>query len=334
MKVGIYPATAPKKILAKAVDLLKKRRIGYQILDPKVELPTDLNFIFTLGSDREVLSLLQQIRVAAKYPILGITLKGVEGFLTEISIEQLEETIDALLKQDFFISEQNRLKVESDGWIGYALNDIALFSSRSGTLIEHTLLVDGEFVWRDYSDGVIVATPLGSTAYAMSAGGPLISPNTDVFVIVSVNSLDLTRRPLVINANSKIELIQITSRYSPELIIDGHIRRKINDFVVIRKAKEPAKFVKLKNKEIIFNKIYRKVKFAEEILSLPPSAKFILKILEYEGPLNQKDIIKITMLPARTVRYSLSLLLKKGLIKEKYAIERDARQKIFYLAKE
>ena len=84
---------------------------------------------------------------------------------------------------------------------------MAVFPSKSAMLMEHTLSINGDQVWHDSSDGIIISTPIGSSAYSMSAGGPVIFQSSNVFGIVSVNSLDTTRRPLIVSDNSIIEIV-------------------------------------------------------------------------------------------------------------------------------
>ena len=106
------------------------------------------------------------------------------------------------------------LGVKIDGKNVYpVLNDVAVFSSKSAMLMEHTLRVNGEEVWHDNSDGIIVSTPIGSSAYSMSAGGPVLFQDSAVFEIISVNSLDVTRRPIIVSNDSSIEIDDILQDY-------------------------------------------------------------------------------------------------------------------------
>ncbi len=210
------------------------------------------------------------------------------------------------------------------------LNDVAIFSNKSAILMEHFLRINNKDIWHDNSDGIIIATPIGSTAYAMSAGGPIVLQNSHVFVAISVNSLDNTRRPLIVSSDSQIEISDITSSHHCEVILDGTFRIKIMDKLQCHKHEFPAKLVTLNNNYSATNIIEKKVKFAEDFLKMPPSAKLILKTLEYEGTMTQRDLINKTMLPERTIRLSLSHLLNRGYVKKKISL-RDARQKIYEL---
>jgi len=192
---------------------------------------------------------------------------------------------------------------------------------------EYVLEVDGDELFRDYSDGIIIATPTGSTAYSMSAGGPVVIKNADVILIVPVNSIDPGRRPIVAPGESLISIRDIGSRYECEAIVDGIERVKVRSDVKVRKG-DSIRIIRFERKILSKGKITRKKKVTEEILKLPPSAKLILKVIEYEGPLSRKEIIERTLLPERTVRYAISQLLRRGLISRSLD-PRNPRQQVY-----
>src|SRR3990167_2606749 len=223
--------------------------------------------------------------------------------------------------------------VKIDGKNVYpVLNDVAVFSPKSAMLMEHTLRVNDEEVWHDNSDGIIVSTPIGSSAYSMSAGGPMLFQYSGVFEIISVNSLDITRRPIIVSNKSSIQISDISARLHCEVVLDGLDRYKVNNMVECTQFLPPAKIIRLKTDSTAISALAKKVHLAEELLSMPPSSKLLLKTLEYEGALTQKDLANKTLLPDRTVRLALSHLLKKGYVKKKVSI-RDARQKIYEISK-
>jgi NAD+ kinase len=196
--------------------------------------------------------------------------------------------------------------------------------------MEYVLRIDGNDVWHDNSDGVIISTPAGSTAYSMSAGGPMVLQKSQVFLVVSVNSLDNTRRPLVVPNDSRLEVTDITSRYHCQVVLDGGSRIQIKNSLECNKHEFPARLIRLAGDSSAASIMAKKVKLAEDMLRMPPSAKLILKTLEYEGALSQKDLAHRTMLPERTVRLSLSHLVGQGYVKKKTSL-RDARQRIYEL---
>jgi NAD+ kinase len=162
--------------------------------------------VVIVGRDRDLLSFLQE-KGGLKQPVLGIDVLGGSSFLAEVPVSDVAIAAKKLAKGEFSIERLSRLAVLVDNKSkAYALNEVALFASRSALLVEYSLVVDDQVIWRDYSDGVIVATPTGSTAYALSAGGPVLHKNLGAFVIVPVNSMDTSRRPLVVPAASRIRI--------------------------------------------------------------------------------------------------------------------------------
>ena len=328
MKICIYMPSKVTGILNRIGEILRTMGIEYEMMSDNDDVECDL--IMVVGKDGDVLSLFREFPDINK-PVLGVNITEKPGFLTETTIDSLREALGKVSQGAFSIQEITKLSIFTEDFSAHAVNEVAIFPSKSASLMEYELWIDKEFVWRDYSDGLIVSTPIGSTAYAMSAGGVYISPNARVFEIVPVNSIDISRRPLIIPDTAIIEVRNVSSRFIPEIIVDGALRHKLRGDIVLMKAKNPAKFIKLGSSKSIHEKILRKVQQASEIQDLPPSAKFVLKILMYEGPLTQADIARKTMLPARTVRYALSLLVRKGLVKESVLLSRDARRKIYFL---
>jgi NAD+ kinase len=289
--------------------------------------PREVDLVLVAGGDRGILDYFHKV-VTESAPVLGVYETDSTGFLAQLELRDLSSAVSKLKKSDYGIDEALRLAVKiDDKEIEPALNDVALFPSKSATLMEHRLKIDGNDVWHDNSDGVIIATPAGSTAYSMSAGGPMVLQKSPVFVIVSVNSLDNTRRPLVVSKDSSIEVSDITSRFHCEVVLDGGRRTRIRKKLGCSKHEFPARLIRLVNQSAP-SVMAKKVHLAEDMLRMPPSAKLILKTLEYEGSLGQRELASKTMLPERTIRLSLSHLIKQGIVKKKTSL-RDARQRIY-----
>jgi len=288
--------------------------------------------ILVLGGDRGVRNYFHRV-IDSSVPVLGISEAESSGFLAQIDLREFASYVRRLKKKDYTIEEVPRLGVKIDGKNAYpVLNDVAVFPSRSAILMEHTLRVNGEEVWHDNSDGIIVSTPIGSSAYSMSAGGPVIFQESGVFEIISVNSLDVTRRPLIVSNDSSIEIDDISARLHCEVVLDGIDRYKVKQKVECTQFFPSAQIIRLKRDSTAISALAKKVHLAEELLSMPPSSKLLLKTLEYEGAMTQKDLANKTLLPDRTVRLALSHLLSKGYVKKKVSI-RDARQKIYEISK-
>jgi len=288
--------------------------------------------VIVLGGDKGIRNYFHRT-IDSTSPVLGINEGESGGFLAQIDLKEFPSYVTRLKKQNYSIEEVPRLGVKIDGKAIFpVLNDVAIFPSKSAMLMEHTLSVNGEEVWHDSSDGIIVSTPIGSSAYSMSAGGPVIFQDSTVFEIISVNSLNINRRPIIVSNSSSIEIDDISARLHCEVVLDGQDRYKVNKIVECTQFFPSARIIRLKKDSTAISALAKKAHLAEELLSMPPSSKLLLKTLEYEGALTQKDLANKTLLPDRTVRLALSHLLEKGYVKKKVSV-RDARQKIYEISK-
>lgn len=329
MRVLVKADTRSRKSLAeltRTLDELGIERILARELDS--DHLSNADMVLVLGGDRDVLQSIHQMKDRS-IPILGVNATDETSFLTEASLRDLRQSLRRIKQTDYTVEEAPLLSMIVDGKeLPQAANELAVFPYKSATLVEYLLSVDNDVLWRDESDGLIISTPIGSTAYSMSAGGPIILPKAGVFTVVSVNSLDVTRRPIVIAQESKIQITEITSRYECDVIIDGIYRSRVSNEVVASKSPESARIVRLPEVSSAVDRMAHKVRLSQDLLKMPPSAKLILKTLEYEGPLSQKDLAARTLLPDRTARLAISILLTRGLIQRKQLL-RDTRQKIY-----
>jgi len=288
------------------------------------------DIVVVVGDDKTILKSIFELGNRGN-PILGVSEDPTRGFLSQCTINELRSAIKTIMRGMYKVEENTRLAVKIDDEQPVpAVNEAAIFPHRSATLMEYTLSIDDEMIWRDYADGVIVATPLGSSAYSLSAGGSLIHHDASVFEIVPVNSIDVTRRALVVPDSSQVTIDGVSSRHGVEVIIDGLVRIPVKERIVITKNEVPCRFLRVDGPSSILSKIEKKIHLAEELLRIPPSAKLIIKILEYEGPLTYRDLVRRTMMPERTIRHALSVLISRRLVAKKPLL-RDARQKLYYL---
>jgi NAD+ kinase len=333
MKIALSAADSSRDgtLLSQMKKTLDSLNIDTQIMkDGNYKLAKEVDLILVAGGDRGILDYFHKV-VTDSAPVLGVYESDSTGFLAQLEARDLESVTSRLKKNDYEVDEVFRLAVKVDGKeVEPVLNDVAVFPSKSAMLMEHMLRIDGKDVWHDNSDGIIISTPTGSTAYSMSAGGPMVLQKSHVFIVVSVNSVDNTRRPLVVPNDTILEIADIMSRYHCEVVLDGGSRLGIKKTLECYKHEFPARLVRLIGDSSATSLIVKKVKLAKDLLSMPPSAKLILKTLEYEGALSQKDLSSRTMLPERTMRLSLSHLLNGGYVKKKTSL-RDSRQKIYEL---
>ncbi len=331
MQVGIYAHGAAETTVKRIRKVLGDAGIkSFTVGSRPRKTPPDCTLV--MGGDKGVRSYFHNT-YEPEAPVLGISEGESSGFLAQIDYKEFPSFVSRLKREKYRVEEVPRLGVKIDKkGIHPVLNDAAIFSSKSAVLMEYTLRVNGDEVWHDSGDGIIISTPIGSSAYSMSAGGPVIFQESQVFGIVPVNSLDVTRRPLIVSNDSSIEIDDISARKHCEVVLDGIARYGVKKSVECIIFSPPARIIRLKEDSTAISALAKKANLAKEMLSMPPSSKLLLKTLEYEGASTQKDLANKTLLPARTVRMALSHLVSKGYVKKRISI-RDARQKIYEMTK-
>ena len=204
----------------------------------------EVDFIVSVGGDGTILRTIH--KMAAPLPILGINM-GTLGFLVDVEPEDAIKTLEQLL-MGFEVDARSRLKVLLNGrCLPPATNEVALLTASPAKMIEFEIIVDGSIMEDFRADGVIIATSTGSTAYAMSAGGPIVDPRVDAIVLVPVAPFKLSSRPWVIPGGSSIEVRLKLPDKEALVVIDGQSTTTISpkDTVEISKAETPARFVKV-----------------------------------------------------------------------------------------
>jgi NAD+ kinase len=176
---------------------------NFTVLDHK-EYVKKVDIVVVFGGDGTLLN------AARKYlnydiPILGINLGNV-GFLTDISTDNFEKTIKEVLNGNYKIEERNLVSAKFGNNHLYGLNEVVIHSGAYAQLMRYRLNVNDKVVYEQRSDGLIIATPTGSTAYALSAGGPIIHPSLDVWTILPMLPQSLSSRPFVISTDEKVEM--------------------------------------------------------------------------------------------------------------------------------
>lgn len=166
--------------------------------------------VVVLGGDG---TLLLAERLFPHIPKLSIGC-GHLSFLSTISAQQIKQGMDKFMRGEFAVDERTKLKCER----GEALNEIAVLSKHTGRMVSLRVAIDGKEAEHFRGDGVVVATPTGSTAYAMSAGGPILDPGSNAVAIVPVSPFRLASRPIVVSADSRI---RITAKSDCFVSMDG-----------------------------------------------------------------------------------------------------------------
>ena len=189
---------------------------------PLSELGQDCDFAIVVGGDGTLLHSAREL-VDAEVPLLGINL-GRLGFLVDISPEHMCDMLGAILDGEYELGERMLLRCDIDDQPPQlALNDVVLHKWNIARMIEYETWVNDDFVDAQRSDGLIVSTPTGSTAYALSGGGPLLSPELDAIALVPICPHTLSNRPIVVHGRSLIR-VRVSGKTEPEhvrLTCDG-----------------------------------------------------------------------------------------------------------------
>lgn len=213
---------------------------GTQI-SSKANMGEICDLVIVVGGDGSLLDAARAL-ARSRTPVLGVN-RGRLGFLTDISPYEVEARVGEVLDGKYF-SEQRFLLdvlVTRDGHAvanGACLNDVVLHPGKATRMIEFELFIEGHFVYSQRSDGLIVATPTGSTAYSLSGGGPIMHPKLDALVLVPMFPHTLSSRPIVVDGNSEIKLVIGERNESyPVVTCDGQISLNTapGDIVYVRK---------------------------------------------------------------------------------------------------
>lgn len=197
---------------------------------PIRELAARVDLLVLLGGDGTILHLAKELGAHVK-PIAAINI-GTLGFLTLGTADQLDEIATRLANREFRTSHRSVIRVRTflrDQLVdeGHALNEVSFNRGPVTRLVKIELRINGDFVTRYGSDGLIISTPTGSTAYSLSAGGPIIDPGSGVLLITPVCPHSLSSRPLVVNDRSRIEIAAPAQRDEVFVTLDGQTSRPI-----------------------------------------------------------------------------------------------------------
>ncbi len=209
-------------------------------------LSDDIELLVAVGGDGNLLHAARTMSLQ-NIPVVGIN-RGQLGFLTDLSPENVTGPLLSIVNGEYLTEERFLLSgkvIRKDGseyGHGNALNDVVLFPGDVAQLIEFEMRINDQFVYSQRSDGLIIATPTGSTAYALSAGGPIVAPHLDVMILVPKLPHTLTSRPVVIDAGSVIEIrLADYNKTAPRLSYDGqsHVNLDLADRIVIHRQARP-----------------------------------------------------------------------------------------------
>ena len=251
--IGKYKSPEIAEPLLKLADFLVKR--GVKVLIDRLtashigenkypvlvleEIGRQADLAIVLGGDGTMLNIARTFAPCA-VALVGVN-QGRLGFLTDISIDTMFETIGTILDGKYVTEE--RMLLEAEVFSGeqrvfkvLAFNDVVISKGIQGSLIELEVRIDGQFLYTVRADGLIVASPTGSTAYALSSGGPIVHPSLSVMALVPICPHTFSSRPIVISSDSVVEII-INSAADARVHFDSHSRFDLHekDHVVVRR---------------------------------------------------------------------------------------------------
>jgi NAD+ kinase len=256
--VGKSDAASLPDVLEELVALLRSRGLSI-VMDPATagasrakpdasiafeELPDRADLAVVLGGDGSLISC-ARLMAEKGVPLVGINL-GRLGFLTDIPADGMKTAVGAILDGDFIREERTMLA--GTVWRGgksilsaLAVNDVVVSRGAMGAMIEFSVTVDGEFIFSLRADGLIVATPTGSTAYALSSGSPILHPALQALALVPVAPHTMSNRPVAIRGTSKVEITLergVDARVNFD--VQAHCQLEPGDVVSVSAAKRPA----------------------------------------------------------------------------------------------
>lgn len=248
---------------------IDKRLLSQSPVVSEQKLPSVCDILISLGGDGTILRMARLVSSRAT-PILGINL-GKLGFLAEVSLEELDECLTEIISGDYIV--ENRLMLQAR--IGkskinvHALNDVVLHQTGSSRMFSVKTFVNGEFLSKFIGDGIIIATPTGSTAYALSNGGPIVTPTNHLILISPICPHTLTARTVVVPEESIITLKVETATGKIHLAADGQQQALLLPPVEISIERSPlvTKLVKRKNRSY-YDVLRRKLNWGKDARNL------------------------------------------------------------------
>ena len=278
MKIALFPRICEeenKKLALGVIQFFTERNVSVVVEDDKAKPlgmppfssvePQSISTLVTMGGDGSIL------RIAHQYSeldaaILGINL-GHLGFMADVQISHMLPSLDDFLKGNYSI--QRRIMIDgisNQSHSFFAINDCVLHRARNPSLVEIAIYVDDVLLSHFEADGLIVATPTGSTAYSLAAGGPILSPEIDAFVLTPICPHTISYRPIVIHPNQEIRIEYISQHFPIEFVTDGLHRFEMSpkDYVILKKSPKTFKLVNLKKNDY-FSTLRKKLGWAGKL---------------------------------------------------------------------
>ena len=238
-------ASSPKQAVKDAVEEFRgplDAEFGIAAIDTDgtLDLETvDAEWAIVFGGDGAILNASRRM---GKHPIPTLAVNfGRLGFLSEVEFDQLKDALARLKAGKLKARSRMRLTAQVGDWKMYALNDVVVVAAQGGRLFRVAAKIERREAIRFAGDGVVIATPTGSTAYNLAAGGPILDPELEATVITPLAAHTLSQRPIVIPATQEVDLYVREGDPPGRVVVDGQAAHDIGegDRLIVRKAKEP-----------------------------------------------------------------------------------------------
>ena len=241
--------------------------VDYGFLKKNDDIKGKADVLFSFGGDGTILDSVPVIRDSG-IPVLGIN-TGNLGFLSSVSPKETSEAVKNIISGNYDIERRSLIQIKDEnkvfGGIDYALNEVSVCRKDNGSLIVVNVFIDGILLNTYWADGIILATPTGSTAYSMSVGGPIMTPNADSFLITPIAAHNLSVRPVVIPDKSEVK-IKVDGRCDNfALGLDSRIMSVDKSFEIdIRKTDFSFNMIKMPDKNF-FETIRKKLMWGNDL---------------------------------------------------------------------
>lgn len=246
-----------KKVQEELKNLLLKR--GVTVVAPDDEATTlsvepmsryqqnQIDFVISIGGDGTILRLVHS-HPELSAPIIGVNI-GSLGFLADIPLREMEHSIDSILKGEYVTEKRCILEANLNNKNSFAVNEYVIHRSSNPSLIDLAVTVDGKYLNTFSADGIIISTPSGSTAYSLSAGGPILTPDLEAIVITPINPHTISNKPIVLMPKKDITVQYLNDDHFAEVVTDGIVEGKLSSHekLTIYPSKRLFKLITLKD---------------------------------------------------------------------------------------
>lgn len=239
------------------LEFLQKKKIisaSFETFQSHEELEGKVNYLLSIGGDGTLLDTVTLVR-SSGIPVLGINM-GRLGFLAGINKQEMKVALESLMAGHYTLDQRKLIRLESEsnifGGVNYALNECTIHKKQSSAMIRIHTYLNGEFLNSYWADGLIIATPTGSTGYSLSCGGPIIFPQSGNFVITPISPHNLNVRPVIISDNSVITF-EVEGRSSLfNVTLDSRTESiKMGTQLAVRKTQFELNLVRLSNENFL-----------------------------------------------------------------------------------